>query len=100
MVYFKLARASTVEISRRRLLGLAGEDHTVVLGLEPLHGVLLGEAVGEANLADLGSPVSDVHPGPAEDDKEVHAVNANAGVILDAQVNVLLDAEAKVAVVR
>merc|ERR1719220_2663290 len=100
MVYFKLARASTVEISRRRLLGLAGEDHTVVLGLEPLHGVLLGEAVGEANLADLCSPVSDVQAGPAEDDKEVHAVNANAGVILDAQVNVLLDAEAKVAVVR
>ena len=25
--------------------------------------------------------MSDVHAGPAEDDKEVHAVNANAGVI-------------------
>ena len=35
------------------LLGLAGEDDTVVLGLEPLHGVLLGQTVGEANLADL-----------------------------------------------
>ena len=36
-----------------RLLGLAGEDHTVVLGLEPLHGVLLGQTVRESNLADL-----------------------------------------------
>ena len=36
-----------------RLLGLAREDHTVVFGLEPLHGVLLGQTVREANLADL-----------------------------------------------
>ena len=36
-----------------RLLGLAGEDHTVVFGLEPLHGILLGQTVREANLANL-----------------------------------------------
>ena len=29
----------------------------------------------------LGSPVSNIHAWPAEHDKEVHAVNANAGVI-------------------
>merc|ERR1719341_3140020 len=52
-----------------------------------------------ANFANLGSPVSNIHAWPAEHDKEVHAVNANAWVILDSQVNVLLDAEAKVAVV-
>merc|ERR1712008_573209 len=68
-------------------------------GLEPLHGVLLGQTVGESNLADLSSPVGNVHAGPAEDDKEVHAVDANAWVVLDSQVNVLLDAEAEVAVV-
>ena len=40
-------------VDESHLLGLAGEDHTIVLGLEPLHGVLLSQAVGEANLADL-----------------------------------------------
>ena len=48
--------ASTVEISGRdRLLGLTGEDRTIVLGLEPLHGVLLGQTMEEANLADLNN---------------------------------------------
>merc|ERR1719462_842087 len=86
-------------VDESHLLGLAGEDDAVVLGLEPLHSILLGQTVGETNLANLGSPVSNVHAWPAEHDKEVHAVNANAWVILDSQVNVLLDAEAKVAVV-
>merc|ERR1719462_720824 len=86
-------------VDESHLLGLAGEDHTIVLGLEPLHGVLLSQAVGEANLAYLSSPVSDVHARPAEDDKEVHTVDTNAWVVLDSQVNVLLDAEAKVAIV-
>merc|ERR1719229_632012 len=82
-----------------RLLGLAGEDHTVVLGLEPFHGILLGQSVREANLADLGSPVSNIHAWPTEDNKEVHAIDANAWVILDSQVDVLLNSEAEVAVV-
>jgi len=53
--------------------------------------------VGEANLADLSSPVSDVHAWPAEDNEEVHAVDTNAWVVLDSQVNMFLDAEAEVA---
>lgn len=36
----------------------------------------------------------------AQHDVEVHAVDTNAWVVLDAQVDVLLDAEAKVAGVR
>merc|ERR1740116_596627 len=102
MVYFSTGR-STVDIwaawPKDRLLGLAGEDDTVVLGLEPLHGILLGQTVGKSNLANLSSPVSNVHAWPAEDNKEVHAVDTNAWVVLDTQVNVLLDAKAKVAVV-
>ena len=43
------------------LLGLLVEDDTVVLGLEPLHGVLLVQAVGGANLAGLGERVSLEH---------------------------------------
>merc|ERR1719322_1135713 len=86
-------------VDESHLLGLAGEDHTIVLGLEPLHSVLLSQAVGEANLADLSSPVSDVHAWPAEDDKEVHAIDTNAWIVLNSQVNMLLDAEAEVAIV-
>jgi hypothetical protein len=33
-----------------------GEDDAVVFGLEPLHGVLLGEAVGEAHGPRLPPP--------------------------------------------
>ena len=33
----------------------------------------------------------------AEDDVEVHTVDTNAGVVLDAQINVFLDTEAEVA---
>merc|ERR1719221_2167024 len=67
------------------VLFLAVEDDAVKLGLEPLHGVLLGESVRKSHTASLAAPVADV--------------DANAGVVLDAQVDVLLDAEAKVSVV-
>ena len=63
------------------LLRLAGEDDTVVLGLEPLHGVLLGEAVGETDVSGLAPPVPHVHAGPAQHHVEVHAVDTNARVI-------------------
>ena len=57
MVYF--STASTVDISaaapETRLLGFAREDDTVVLGLEPLHSILLGQTVGETNLANLST---------------------------------------------
>ena len=46
--------ASTVEISSQdRLLGLTGEDNTILLHLEPLHDALLGRKLWETNLADL-----------------------------------------------
>ena len=39
------------------LLLLAGENNTVVLGLEPLHGVLLGQLVLTSDCANLTSPL-------------------------------------------
>ena len=81
------------------VLFLAVEDDAVELGLEPLHGVLLGESVRKSHTASLATPVADVHASPAEDNVEVHPVDPNAGVVLDAQVDVLLDAEAKVSVI-
>ena len=64
-----------------RLLLLAVQDDAVVLGLEPLHGVLLGQPVGEADPPSLAAPVTDVHAGPSHHHVEVHAVDTNAGVI-------------------
>merc|ERR1719384_1665007 len=81
-----------------RLLLLAVQDDAVILGLEPLHGVLLGQPVGEADPPSLAAPVTDVHAGPSHHHVEVHAVDTNAGIILDAQVDVLLDTEAEVSV--
>jgi hypothetical protein len=52
-----------------------------LLGLEPLHGVLLGEPVGESNMASLPPPVQHIHTGPAQHHIEVHAVDTNAGVV-------------------
>ncbi len=67
------------------------------LGLEPLHGVLLAQAVGAT---DPGSPTPaarDVEPGATEDDVEVQTVDTDRRVVLDTQVDVFLDAEAEVA---
>ena len=44
--------------------------------------------------------MSHVHAGPAEDDKEVHTIDTDAWVILDAKINVLLDTETEVSVFR
>ena len=64
------------------------EDNTIVLGLEPLHGVLLGQPVLEAHVAGLAAPVADVHAGSAHDHVEVHAVDTDARVIPDKDTNV------------
>ena len=64
-----------------RYLLLAVEDDSVKLGLEPLHGVLLGEPVGETNTAGLATSVTNVHARPSQDNVEVHAVDSNAGVV-------------------
>ena len=80
-------------------LGLGVQDDTVILGLEPLHGLLLHKSVRESDSSDLSASVSHVHASPAQDDVEVHTVDADGGIVLDAQVDVFLDAEAEVAVV-
>ena len=64
-----------------RLLLLAVQDDAVVLGLEPLHGVLLVQPVRVANPAGLTAPVTNIHARPAHHHVEVHAVDTNAGVV-------------------
>ena len=52
----------------------------------------------DSNTASLAPAVPNVHASPSEHDIEVHAVDANGGVVLDAKIDVLLDSEPKVAV--
>jgi len=79
---------------------LGGEDDSIVLGLEPLHGVLLVEAVGRSDTSSLAAPVPNILTGAAQHHVEIHTVDANAGVVLDSQVNVLLNSKAKISVGR
>ena len=74
------------------------ENDTVILGLEPFHGIVLGESVGESQAAGLVLLVAHVHTGTAKDNIEVHTVNTDGRIVLDTQIDVFLDAETKVAV--
>ena len=64
-----------------RYLLFAVEDDAVKLGLEPLHGVLLGQSVGEPHTASLAAPVADIHAGSAHHHVKVHAIDTDAGVV-------------------
>ena len=69
-----------------RYLLFAVEDDAVKLGLEPLHGVLLGQSVRKSHTASLATPVTDVHASAAEDNVEVHAVDTDAGVVPEKEI--------------
>jgi hypothetical protein len=62
---------------RLRSLFLRVEDDAVVLLLEPLHGVLLVQHLRVSDAAGLAPAVTDVGAGAAEDNVEVHAVDAD-----------------------
>ena len=76
---------------------LLGQDDAVELGLEPVDGVVLGETVVGTDAANGALSAGNAVPGTAEDNEKVHAVDADGGIVLDAQVDVFLDAEAEVA---
>ena len=96
-VLIDTAAAQTIRRRRRRLAHLILDLGVLELGEEPLHGVLLGDAVAETDTASLTLLLGDAVAGAGEDDVEVHAVDADSGVVLDAEVDVLVDAEAEVA---
>lgn len=75
---------------------LTGEDNTVVFLLEPLHGVFLAESMGSTHAASLGSSLVDVEARSAEDNEKVQTVDTDGGVVFDSQIDVLLNAKAKV----
>jgi len=61
-------------------LGLV-EDHTLVLDLEPLHGVLLGDPVLDTNTGLAPAAAGNTVPGTLKDDVEVHAIDTGRWVI-------------------
>ena len=97
--FHSLAFWSTLQdCDKQALVALLVEDDTVVLLLEPLHGVVLDELVLDADAAGLPAAVAHVHALAAEHDVEVHAVDTDGGVVLDAEIDVFGDSEAEVAV--
>lgn len=75
---------------------LLAENNTVKLGLEPVDGLLLVDLVVDANLANSTATLSNALSRASQDNEKVHTVDTDAGIVLDAQVNVLLDTETKV----
>ena len=83
----------------RRLLRLL-EQHSSELFLEPLLSLILGDLVRASDLTSLGLLELDSSSSSGQDNEEVHSKDASLRVILDSQVDVLLNAEAKAAGVR
>lgn len=72
------------------------EDDAVEGGLEPLHGIRLGQLVVLTNLRLLLSAARDAVARAFEDDVEVHTVNTGGRIVLDTEIDVFGDTEAKV----
>ena len=72
------------------------EDDAVEGGLEPLHGIRLGQLVVLTNLRLLLSAASDAVARSFEDDVEVHTVNTGGRIVLDTEIDVFGDTKAKV----
>jgi hypothetical protein len=81
---------------RQTLVGSLHED-ALVLVLEPLHSVLLGHTVVEADSPRLDFAACHSVPGPDENNVEIHTENTGGGVVLKAQIDVFRDAEAEAA---
>ena len=77
-------------------LHLLGQHNSLIFLLEPLDSVLLGKLVRLADPSLAGLPLCDPSPGPREANVEIHSVDSSGGVVLDAEINVLADSEAKV----
>ena len=72
-------------------------DDTVEPLLEPLDGLVTVDAVAGADRALAAAAAGDALTGAGHAAVEVHAVDTNRGVVLDAEIDVLADTEAEVA---
>lgn len=65
--------------------------------LEPLDGVVTGDAVGGTDPALGAATADDTLTGAGHAAVEVHSVDTDTGVVLDSEIDVLADTEAEVA---
>ena len=72
-------------------------DNGVEALLEPPDGVIAVDAVAGTDSGLAAATARDALTGAGHAAVEVHAVNADTGVVLDAEIDVLADAEAEVA---
>jgi hypothetical protein len=72
-------------------------DDGVEALLEPLDGVIAADAVAGTDSALAAAAAGDALTGAGHAAVEVHAVDTDAGVVLDAEIDVLRDTEAEVA---
>ena len=79
------------------LFHLLCQDDTVVLLLEPLHGVFRCDQVLLADLRLAPPPLGDAEAAALHHHVEIHTVNARGRVVLQTQVDVLIDTETEVA---
>lgn len=73
------------------------QDQALILGLEPLNGIVLGNSLVSTNLALLTAPLRDASSRTLQHNIEVHTVNTGGGIVLQSKVNVLRHAKAKTA---
>lgn len=69
------------------------QHDALVLGLEPLDGVVLGELVLLADLALAVLTTRNAEARALQHHVEVHTVDTGGGVVLDTQIDVLVDTE-------
>ena len=92
-------KGTTVIITSSDTIALLGlvENDTIVLLLEPLHGLLASHLVGVAQSASLGLSLRHATTGASQLHVEIHTEDTGVGVVLDTQINVLLNTETEVA---
>jgi len=75
------------------------KDSAAELLDEPLLGLLLGDLLELANTGRLLAALGNSVAGALEHDVEVHTENTSVGIVLDAEIDVLVNTETKVAVI-
>src|ERR1700761_4858412 len=94
MIYFYLKQGQ--QKTRNKRLSKY-QNNTIETLLEPCHGVLLFDAALEAHTCVLLPPSGNTSTRAAHYDIEIHAEDTDTGVVSCAEIDVLLDAKAKVA---
>jgi hypothetical protein len=75
-------------------------DNALEPRLEPFDRIILANLMAASNLGLRSSPFRNPRTRPSHAAVEVHPIDTDRGVILDAQINVFRDAEAEVAGIR